>query len=88
MGHVKKPLIRNLVLIVSCGLIIAGITILGMSDVDDLIRENSRMGPIIAASRIIVPLFGVMGVFYLLSNIRKCEACGKVFFWRKRRKKE
>lgn len=82
MSHVKKPLFRNVVLIITSGLIIAGITVFGMSDVDDLIREDNRLGPVIAASRIIVPLFGVIGVAYLLGSIKKCEACGKVFFWR------
>ncbi|MBF0447244.1 MAG: hypothetical protein HQL67_03495 [Magnetococcales bacterium] len=88
MGHIKKPLFRNVVLIISSGVIIAGITAFGIADVDELIREDNRLGPVIAASRIIVPLFGVIGVAYLLGNIRKCEACGKVFFWRRRRKSE
>ncbi|MBF0446019.1 MAG: hypothetical protein HQL68_10560 [Magnetococcales bacterium] len=86
MAHIKKPMFRNVVLIVASGLIIAGITAFGMSDVDELIRDDSRLGPVIAASRIIVPLFGVMGVAYLLSNIKICESCGKVFFWRQRKK--
>jgi hypothetical protein len=77
---------RNLVLIIASGMIIAGITAFGMSDVDDLIRENNRLGPIIAASRIIVPLFGVMGVAYLLSNVKICKSCGKIFFWRRANK--
>lgn len=82
MSHIKKPLFRNAALIVGSGLIIAGITLFGMIDVDELIREDNRLGPVIAASRIIVPLFGVLGVAYLLGNIKKCESCGKVFFWR------
>jgi hypothetical protein len=85
VGHVKKPLFRNLALIFASGMVIAGITAFGMSDVDELIRNDNRLGPIIAASRIIVPLFGVIGVAYMLSNVRKCEACGKVFFWRRKK---
>lgn len=86
MAHTTKPMFRNLVLIIASGMIIAGITAFGMSDVDDLIRENNRLGPIIAASRIIVPLFGVMGVAYLLSNVKICKSCGKIFFWRRANK--
>ena len=79
---------RNIVLIIASGVIIALITAFGMTDVDDLIRENSKLGPIIAASRIIVPLFGVMGVAYLLSNVTICKVCGKIFFWRRDKAKE
>ncbi|MBF0359262.1 MAG: hypothetical protein HQL70_11720 [Magnetococcales bacterium] len=86
MDHIKKPMFRNIVLIISSGLIIAGITAFGMSDVDELIRTERRLGPVIAASRIIVPLFGVIGIAYLLSNVKKCESCGKIFFWRRKKK--
>ena len=84
MEHDTRPLLRNYVLVVLGALFVTAVTLYGLMNAPgDLIREDVRFGPIIAASRIFVPLFFVIGGVYFLGNIKKCGACGKIFFWRK-----
>lgn len=83
MEHSTKPLVRNHVLIVVGALVVATVTLHGLLTAPgELIRNDVHLGPIIAASRIFVPLFLVIGGLYLLGNVKKCHACGKIFFWR------
>ncbi|MEO5377946.1 MAG: hypothetical protein H7832_09230 [Magnetococcus sp. DMHC-6] len=86
MGHEPTPLFRNLILIIGGGILIMGIIFAGILDNGEIIRADARMGPIIAATRILVPLFFTIGVMYYLASIKKCKACGKIFFWRRRKK--
>lgn len=82
--HDRKPLVRSHVLIVLGGLLTISVTLFGLfNNPGELIRQDVRLGPVIAASRVFIPLFAVMGVIFLLAGIKKCKACGKIFFWRK-----
>ncbi len=85
MEHNTRPLLRNYVLVVLGALFVTAVTLYGLlSAPGELIREDVHLGPIIAASRIFVPLFAVIGGIYFLGNIKKCDSCGKIFFWRKK----
>ncbi|MBF0272338.1 MAG: hypothetical protein HQL98_09780 [Magnetococcales bacterium] len=85
MEHQSKPLIGNRGLIVLGALCIMGFTLHGILDnPGDLIRNDLLYGPIIAASRIIIPLFLTLGVIHFLANVSQCKACGKILFWKKR----
>ncbi len=86
MGHDTKPLVRNMVLVIAGGLAIMLFTFAGILNNADLVREDARLGPVIAASKILIPLFTTIGVIYYLAGIKKCKACGKIFFWRNRNK--
>ncbi|MBF0160739.1 MAG: hypothetical protein HQL88_00490 [Magnetococcales bacterium] len=54
-----------------------------MSNPGEIIRQDVLMGPIVAAGRIVLPLLFVIGLLFLFASIKKCEACGKILFWRK-----
>ncbi|MBF0624829.1 MAG: hypothetical protein HQL82_08480 [Magnetococcales bacterium] len=82
-----KPVFRTTFLILLGSTLISAFTILGMfSNPGDLIREDVRLGPVIAASKILIPLFGTIGMIYFLSSIKKCEVCGKLIFWNRKKK--
>ncbi|HIJ85188.1 MAG: hypothetical protein HW380_1551 [Magnetococcales bacterium] len=84
MKHQAKPLVKSTVLMFIGGLVIVGITLLGLSSNHaDLIREDVRMGPMIAALRIILPLFVAIGLVYYLATVKKCAHCGKIMFWKR-----
>lgn len=84
MEHEVKPLIRNYVLIIVGAFVIAGITLFGiLNNPGEVIKEDVLMGPIIATSRIVVPLFFAIGLIILFARLRKCKSCGKILFWRK-----
>ena len=86
MDHQTKPLIRSHVLVTIAVLFVAGITLFGITNnPGEIIRQDVLMGPIIATSRIVIPLLFVIGVLYLFASIKKCESCGKILFWRKTR---
>ncbi|MBF0418835.1 MAG: hypothetical protein HQL78_01570 [Magnetococcales bacterium] len=77
---------KNPTLILVGGLLIVGVTLLGLSSNHaDLIREDVRIGPIVAAARILLPLFSVIGVVYYLANVKKCAHCGKILFWKRQK---
>ena len=83
MDHQSKPLIRSHVLIVIGALFVAGITLFGiMNNPGEIIKQNVLMGPIIAASRIIIPLLFVIALLFLFARIKKCTSCGKILFWK------
>ncbi|MBF0098923.1 MAG: hypothetical protein HQM04_12565 [Magnetococcales bacterium] len=85
MDHHAKPLIRNHVLVVIGAFFVSVITLFGvLNNPGELIRQDVVMGPIIAAGRIVVPLAVLVGLLYFFANVRKCESCGKIFFWRKK----
>ncbi|MBF0626634.1 MAG: hypothetical protein HQL91_00285 [Magnetococcales bacterium] len=85
MAHKTKPLVGTRSLITLGAMVIMGFTLHGILDnPGELIRNDLLLGPIIAASRIIIPLFLTLGVIHLLANVTKCEACGKILFWKKR----
>ncbi|MBF0340531.1 MAG: hypothetical protein HQL95_06140 [Magnetococcales bacterium] len=85
MEHKTRPLVGSRGLIVLGALCIMGITLHGILDnPGELIRNDLQFGPIIAASRIIIPLFITLGCIHLLASITKCQACGKILFWKKR----
>ncbi|MBF0147464.1 MAG: hypothetical protein HQL84_14950 [Magnetococcales bacterium] len=85
MNHQTKPLVKSRVLIFIGGLLIIGVTLLGLSSNHaDIIREDVRMGPMIAALRIILPMFVCIGLIYFLANVKKCTHCGKIMFWKRR----
>lgn len=85
MEHHTKPLLKSHVLIVVGGLFITCITLFGLltGNVDQLIREDVRLGPVIAAGRVILPVFAAIGAIYYLAGVKKCAACGKILFWRR-----
>ncbi len=84
MEHKTTPLVGSIILILIGGICIMGVTIYGINNnPGELIRNDLLFGPIIAAGRILVPLFLTLGVIYALANIKKCKACGKILFWRK-----
>ncbi|MBF0213876.1 MAG: hypothetical protein HQM00_10005 [Magnetococcales bacterium] len=85
MEHKAKPLVGTRGLISLGALSIMGFTLHGiMNNPGELIRNDLLFGPIIAVVRIIVPLFLTLGVIHVLANVTKCEACGKILFWKKR----
>ena len=84
MAHDTKPLLRDYVLIIVGCLFIVGVMVFGLlSDPGEIIRKDVRFGPAVAAIRIIIPIFVVIGALFLLANIKKCKNCGKILFWRK-----
>ncbi|MBF0584751.1 MAG: hypothetical protein HQL80_11040 [Magnetococcales bacterium] len=86
MDHHSKPLIRSHVLVVIGVLFVIGITLFGiMNNPGEIIKQDVLMGPIIATSRIVIPLIFVIGLLCLFANIKKCDACGKILFWKKPR---
>ncbi|MBF0422720.1 MAG: hypothetical protein HQL73_06990 [Magnetococcales bacterium] len=86
MNHQTRPLLKSPVLVVVGGLLIVGVTLLGLSSNHaDLIREDVRIGPVIAAIRILLPMFAVIGVVHYIANIKKCAHCGKILFWKRQK---
>ncbi len=86
MDHHIKPLVRNYILVIIGAFFVAAVTLFGiLNNPGEMIREDVLMGPIIATSRIIIPLFFVMGVLYFLASIKKCKSCGKILFWIKKK---
>ncbi|HAT50618.1 MAG: hypothetical protein HQL07_13525 [Nitrospirae bacterium] len=85
-NHQTKPLVKSTVLILVGGVIIMSIILLGLSSNHaDIIREDVRTGPMIAALRIIFPLFATLGLVYYLATVKKCAHCGKIMFWKRRK---
>ncbi|MBF0438509.1 MAG: hypothetical protein HQL93_05235 [Magnetococcales bacterium] len=88
MEHKTKPLFGHITLIAIGAIFIMGLTIYGIhNDPGELIRNDLLLGPIIATGRIVIPLFFTLGVIYLLANITKCRACGRILFWKKKSEK-
>ncbi len=86
MDHHAKPLVRSHVLIVIGALFVSLITLFGvLNNPGELIKQDVVMGPIIATGRVVLPLIILIGVLYLFANLRKCESCGKILFWKKPR---
>ncbi|MEO5341012.1 MAG: hypothetical protein H7837_10955 [Magnetococcus sp. MYC-9] len=86
MDHQTKPLVRSHVLITIGVLFVVAITLFGiMNNPGEIIKQDVLMGPVVAAGRIVLPLLFVIGLLCLFANIKKCESCGKVLFWRKTR---
>ncbi|MBF0136569.1 MAG: hypothetical protein H7833_13410 [Magnetococcus sp. DMHC-1] len=85
--HEEKPLIKNpMVLIFVGGVIVMLFTLFGVViNPGEIIREDVRLGPVIAASRILIPIFATVGVVYFLSTVKKCEACGRILFWKQKK---
>lgn len=82
--NTPQPLFRTNVLIVLGSILIALLTAYGLlNNPGDIIREDVRLGPVIAASRIVIPLFVTIGMLVLLAKVKKCTVCGKIFIWRK-----
>ncbi|MBF0609747.1 MAG: hypothetical protein HQL55_01320, partial [Magnetococcales bacterium] len=74
-----QPLFKEHILIVLGGLMVMGFTLYGvLNNPDELIRQDVRLGPVIAAGRIVVPLFLTVGVMYMISQIKQCKHCGKI----------
>ncbi|GAB0057221.1 hypothetical protein SIID45300_01544 [Candidatus Magnetaquicoccaceae bacterium FCR-1] len=85
MNQNAQPLVSSRGLIILGAMLIMGFTVHGILDnPGELIRNDLQFGPVIAASRIIVPLFITLGIIHLLANVTKCKTCGKIRFWRNR----
>lgn len=85
MEHKTKPLLGSLILIFFGSLGVTCVTIYGINNnPGELIRNDVLLGPIIATGRIVIPLFFTLGLIYFLATIKKCQACGKIMFWKKR----
>lgn len=85
MNHGEKfiPIIHENILIITGGAIITACTLYGiMNDPGRLIKQDLLLGPVIAAGRILVPIFITIGLVSLVSRFKKCAACGKILFWR------
>lgn len=79
-----QPLFRNNMLIALGSIAIALLTVYGLlNNPGEVIREDVRLGPVIAASRIVIPLFLTIGLLVLLAKVKKCKVCGKIFIWRR-----
>lgn len=80
------PWIKDWVLILAGGLAVMGFTLYGIvSDPDVLIQADVRMGPMIAATKILIPLFLTLLAVVMLAKVKKCEKCGKIVsLWRKK----
>ncbi|MBF0426096.1 MAG: hypothetical protein HQL66_09810 [Magnetococcales bacterium] len=87
MEHGAKPLIKNPMVLIFVGAAsIMLFTLLGVSNnVAEVIREDVRLGPVIAATRVLIPLFATVGLIYFLSTVKKCEACGRILFWKQKK---
>lgn len=84
MEHKTTPLVGSLSLIAWGAVCVMGVTLHGvLNNPGELIRNDLLFGPIIATCRIVIPLFLTLGVLYILANIKKCQACGKILFWKK-----
>ncbi|MBF0176678.1 MAG: hypothetical protein HQL63_07515 [Magnetococcales bacterium] len=87
MKHDEKPLIKNPMVLIFVGAIaIMLFTLFGVSNnPGEVIREDVSLGPIIAASRVLIPLFATLGLIYFLSTVKKCDVCGRILFWRQKK---
>jgi hypothetical protein len=84
MGDETKPLIGSKWIILVGGLAIMAITLFGVLDSPgEMIRSDVRLGPVIAASKIIIPIFVIIGLIYYLASIKVCRTCGRILFWKK-----
>ncbi|MEO5333817.1 MAG: hypothetical protein H7839_17530 [Magnetococcus sp. YQC-5] len=84
MEHKTKPLLGSLILIFFGAIGVTCVTIYGIhNNPGELIRNDVLLGPIIATGRIVIPLFFTLGLIYFLATIKKCQACGKILFWKK-----
>ncbi len=80
----SQPLFRHFTLVVIGAIIMTALTMYGVfDDPAKLIREDVRVGPMIAASKIFIPILVAFGVLYYLASIKKCKHCGKIFFLKK-----
>lgn len=86
MEHEAQPAFRKRHLIWLGGLMVIGFTLAGMfiGDVDGLIRNDVTLGPIIAATKIVIPIFLAVAFIYWLASVKKCKACGKILFWKQK----
>ncbi|MBF0125647.1 MAG: hypothetical protein HQM02_00395 [Magnetococcales bacterium] len=85
MEHKTTPLVGSFMLIFLGAIGVMGVTLFGiLNNPGELIRNDLLFGPIIAAGRIVIPMFITLGVIHSLANIKKCRACGKILFWKKR----
>lgn len=79
------PLFKDNTLIILGGLMVMAFTLFGvLSNPGEIIRQDVRLGPVIAAGRIVVPLFMTIGAFYLIAQIKRCKHCGKILMGRMR----
>ncbi|MBF0153004.1 MAG: hypothetical protein HQL64_04610 [Magnetococcales bacterium] len=87
MGHGEKPLIKNPVILIFVGAVtIMLFTLFGVSNnPGEVIRQDVRLGPVIAASRVLIPLFATVGLVYFLSTVKKCDVCGRILFWKQKK---
>ena len=85
MSRNMTPLIKSTNnLILAGGAVVAISTLLGMmSNPHEVIESDVRYGPMIAAAKVLIPLFLTIGAVYMLSRAKKCKKCGKIFFWRR-----
>ena len=87
MDQETNPLVGSRWLLALGSIIIGGVTLYGVFDSPgELIRQDVRLGPVIAATKIIVPIFLTLGILYFLASVKVCKRCGKIIFWRKEEK--
>ncbi|MBF0143387.1 MAG: hypothetical protein HQL57_06585 [Magnetococcales bacterium] len=85
MDHDKaRPVFKNTVLIILGALSVMIVTLYGIINNKDLILADARLGPVIAAAWVVLPLFLTIAGLFVLANIKKCRVCGKVFFWKRK----
>lgn len=81
----EEPLFKNTALIILGGMLIALFTLIGvLGNPGEIIRQDVRMGPAIAAAKVLVPLFITLGGIVFLASLKKCKSCGKVLMFRHR----
>ncbi|MEG3640512.1 hypothetical protein [Magnetococcus sp. PR-3] len=82
MGKHARPLLRMNTLIFVGGFLIMLWTLFGIIEVGSIISDDAAMGPVVAAVIIILPIFIILGLVYYMAHVKKCEACGKILWWR------
>ncbi|MBF0284503.1 MAG: hypothetical protein HQL51_08600 [Magnetococcales bacterium] len=83
-AHESRPLFQTTGLIIAGSAAIAGFTAFGvLNDPGEIIRQDLRFGPMIAAGKILLPLFLTIFTITFLARVRKCKSCGKLMFWRR-----
>nr|CRH08240.1 conserved exported protein of unknown function [Candidatus Magnetococcus massalia] len=83
MSKHSKTWIDRTILIIIGGVLIMSFTLYGILTVGDIIEKDAQFGPILAAATILLPIFIVLGIVYYLAHIKKCEACGKIIWWKR-----
>lgn len=83
----ETPLFKSTPLILLGGFLVAMFTVIGiLSDPGEIIRQDVRTGPAIAAAKVLVPLFLSLAFITFLAKIKKCKHCGKISVFASRRK--